>query len=139
MVKMRKKNISIPLAVCIGVFACMAVLVGAVCLLTGMVLNETLSENSAETVLLFATCMAAFIGSIIGSATKSENKATVSFIIGGMFYSLLLIIHFMLFPGPINRMILKFIAVLIGTCIAYFVGNSKKSRGYKRIKKYRLG
>lgn len=135
---MLKKGLPVWLSMMIGTGIGLLLLLAGVCILTGMVLNESVSENAAGMILLASLLIASFAGGMVSKLMTLEKKAVACFGTGAAMLVVLFGMHFVLFPGAVQGAVWTVLLTGAGTSLSFFVGNAKKSMGIKRVKKYRF-
>ena len=123
----------------IGTAIALSVLLALICVMTALVLNETIQEGFVRIGLMICVSIAIFIGSLVASMLADENKLAIILGTTGGFWGVLLILNILLFPGGLSNVPGTLLATGCGGILAFFVGNVKKGKGYKRVKKYRFG
>ena len=123
----------------IGTAVSLLLLLGMICGMTGLVLNESMQEGTAGVGIVFCVFLASFIGGIVAVFLVQEKKLAAVITNGAGVILALFMLHFLLFSGAIYGAVWTLLAALIGSFDALLVGNTKKGRGHHRIKKYRFG
>lgn len=134
-----KKKMPVITGIAIGMAVSILVLLSMLAILCTMVLKESISEENLGIWLWGAVLVSAFAGCWLSSLLVRERKAVAAVGTAGGMFALLLIVHFLLFPGRFTGVVGIMVGHATGAVLAILIGTLGKGRGHKQIRKYRFG
>ncbi len=134
--KRRSKGIGAFLwPVMIGAGLSVAVTIALLALTAMLIVNQSISLNSARFVVPVVHFLALFIGCLMGGKIGNENKLYVCLCIAAVIYVLCVAAVILLFDGVFFGIVPSLLCGIVGSMLALWVASRAKKRTASRYRK----
>ena len=138
MMKRKTTGSKIPMAIAIGVIACLAISFGCTALVASLILNGAMGESLINAAVTGVYFLSAFAGSILAAVIAKEKRLLVCLLSGAIYLACVVSVNAMFFEGIYSGVLWGIVASLAGAFCAGLLGMFTKQGRGKRIKKYRF-